>query len=215
MKEIIFIVVAFFQFGCNKIFKVTEVDNISVSILNKSINIPKSDTIHCVDTIYFLLENHSKFNFIFSFNETDTWFEQPSSPEDESVEKDGTKVEGINIAFFDINNQKLDVESFEGYPGDRLDNIDLLPINNLKILKSNERIILFSVLKFPNRIGYIGEIRQQVHNLKSAKSIEIIFHPDFLYTKAYINDKKIKMGKKDRIYMGKNTFILPVRFDCE
>ena len=207
MKNLFILVILIGLNSC-KSFYLKE-DYITVRVLNKSVNLPKSDKTNCIDTIFMEIDNNSKYNCIFTFNERDVWFDPPTMNINEQI----SPVEGINVKFLDKNKNKLESWFISGYdPGE---GVDFYPLNNIIKIGTKEKTIIKSVMKFPSQIGYNGHVSQSVIDLQNTKFVEIVFEPEAYMVKMYYEENNLKFNKNDKILKIRKKFIIPATIGCE
>lgn len=175
----------------NKIIKPVEAIDFDVVFLNDTVQIPLYDSIRSVDTIYTLLKNNSKFEYVFLLSDTCIFFDSDPS-------------QGLIAAFMDDNNVYLKTELVSGFTEDIYFEGD----KDLKYIKPNSSYLIKTPLKFPH---YIKNIHMSVPELYKARKVRIIFD-SYGFTSYF--DQKYKNGLKgnQRILGVKQDKIIPVRF---
>ena len=206
MKNMFIFLVLIGLSSCKSIY-VTE-SNIRVRVLNKSVVLPKSDSLNCTDTIFMELENISKFNCLFTFKERDVWFDPPEM----YIYNQISPVEGINVKFLDKSKKELKSYFVSGYdPGE---GVDFYPLSNIIKIAPNEKVIIKSIIEFPSYIDYNNHVIQTVVNIQNAKFIKIVFEPYMFMLGLYYKANNLKFNKNDKILKIRKTFIIPATIGC-
>lgn len=188
--------------------------NIIISLLNDSIIIPSSDSIDCIDTLFFHFNNQTNYEFIFAIPETGIKFNS-SMFDIDSITFYSDPFQGVAARFLDGENNVLPIEGVSVFNHTALDTIvSFFPIDDVITIDPKSELIFKMLLKFPSLVFH-HQYKQYVNDLGDAKYIELLFMPEYNLFPLYVKENDIKFDRNTKILKTRIKFKVPVAIGCD